>query len=834
MEQPPSYKEATSLRDAWEVIAPYVDIHDYYNLCLVSKQLYSRFSALLWKDPLRMISISGIDPENGEFYPAALLQRFYRLADLLHSETEWMRKFVFSITRPVRPTRASTLAMVVTLDFRILRTTPRISLDGLGPSTTSSVRELVVKLPNLRCLILDGRTDFDPQFLYHHLTRESSSNPQALKSLKFLSMARGTRGQEVNAIPANFFSNGLMAGLVYLDLSHAGWSKALIENLNTSFRSENLPNLRSVRLKGKGLDFDLAFVVVRRFSSQLRSLDLSSNPLNDRLIPGLLRFGLGPRSRPELKSNSNFEVEGRLEQIRPADFEKYAIVESTSSATFSHPDRYIADSPSYVAHGEDDPELAWTGRHRLIGTEPVRSYSTGEIIQSLAGGPHDPIPEAPGMYQDDPFSRYLTHVYLNDLRFTSLGVHRLLANSSGYVEHFECDRTITPGDAHLMVWLPKVPWLAKSSLLYGFQGGAYLFRPVFASNLRVLKIHHSLISNTPTLECSTTSHRENMWLAENLFRGRADLAFAQTFVPDMNPRLYSLTLSYVPRFSSGAVTERLIEFLKLAAIQEQSIEQMRAAVPRRGPPILSGLRHVRLEFVVNVADGSEDSDNNRDVDQAMAEFSSFSEGAWDAPASSSKSNTDQKRSAPARKNVAAQEITRSHDQEGEPSTYGQRMTAFPYNQTETEYYDHAAYGSRKAKVWIGSGVPSSSTPSINAYMRNVAAEDCRYMISPQVATPSHVAAGVPAGVHIFSSAWDRILVPEDRDTRRPTAGELSAMKDVLQEIKAFRVESREAYRKLVEGGEITGEVGQHVYWKGKLEIVMVPAQAGPVDLGFWG
>lgn len=55
MELPPSYEAATSRQDWLEIAAPYVDVRDYANLCLVSKRLHSQFARRLWKDPIHSV-----------------------------------------------------------------------------------------------------------------------------------------------------------------------------------------------------------------------------------------------------------------------------------------------------------------------------------------------------------------------------------------------------------------------------------------------------------------------------------------------------------------------------------------------------------------------------------------------------------------------------------------------------------------------------------------------------------------------------------------------------------------------------------------------------------
>lgn len=69
MEQLPSYNEATQPRDWLDTVAPYIDVRDYTNLCLVSRRFYARFALRIWKDPLSTVRALGLDPDDGKSLP---------------------------------------------------------------------------------------------------------------------------------------------------------------------------------------------------------------------------------------------------------------------------------------------------------------------------------------------------------------------------------------------------------------------------------------------------------------------------------------------------------------------------------------------------------------------------------------------------------------------------------------------------------------------------------------------------------------------------------------------------------------------------------------------
>lgn len=70
MEQLPSYNEAIQPRDWLDTVAPYVDVRDYANLCLVSWRFYARFALRIWKDPLSTVRALRLDPDDGNLKPS--------------------------------------------------------------------------------------------------------------------------------------------------------------------------------------------------------------------------------------------------------------------------------------------------------------------------------------------------------------------------------------------------------------------------------------------------------------------------------------------------------------------------------------------------------------------------------------------------------------------------------------------------------------------------------------------------------------------------------------------------------------------------------------------
>lgn len=824
-EPPPSYNEAIRMKDWLEVVAPFIDVRDYANLCRVSQRFYAVFAIRLWKDPLPILR---------------------ELRCKTSTEHQCYSSFVDHTGKGVRK---STSSMVAVMDFR------GASMScGLAPSSLDSnkVREIPARFPNVRCLLLDEHSGIDPSMLSKNpvLSRHPHSS---LSKLHLLSLA----GCGL-PLPARFAVDRWLTGLVYLDLSNTPGSLQSLVDQN-SLRVANLPRLRILKIRGKGLDCATARAIIREFGTRLWSLDVSRNNMGDKFLDDVIDFSLPTYSGMKLQTAGHFEVEGKIRTIRGnsgySNGRFYFIEESACSATFSCPERYLADTPIYrpeIIHSADN-EGPLHQRTRSNGRGRARGDSVSDALRVLAGDPGEGIPDAPYLRDSVhwPSSHAgTTHLHLNSLAVSAAAMKRLLRCSPGYIEHFECDSTICLSPQRSAALVTKAPWLSRSTFAFGLPGAAYLFRPVISSNLRVLKVHHSLVTNTPTVACRSTDVLTKLWLAESCLQERMDLAYPQTYVPDMNPRLYSLTLCMIPRYSTGAVTERLINFLKLAARQEQMIERVKASTPPRGPPVLQGLRHIRLEFepdaddeIARLEDEADELDPGALLSQGEEAFSFFSESAWDPSSSSSvKSKTERQPpiASPATKPPGVSEANKNID-----TPMSKRLDCAPFNQAGND--EHIEVTIRPTNdsdegltvpVWIGPGIISpANPPAINEYMRNLcdpANTDADGVIA---ATPCHAAAGVPAGSFIFHRAWDAMLLPpptaEGVTIRPPTRAALRGLRDVLGALKAFRQEARRRYAEVEagRGGREGVEAGEHEHWRGKLVVVLSQGSAQSSD--YW-
>ncbi|KNB11105.1 hypothetical protein FOXG_11129 [Fusarium oxysporum f. sp. lycopersici 4287] len=532
------------------------------------------------------------------------------------------------------------------------------------------------------------------------------------------------------------------------------YSLSMGVNLNTKLKNavKFLPNLNCILIDGhEDLDPSESFAEV---GHQIQLLSMAGLPrvTINQALDSIWAHCLWPAN---LRSDTNFDVEGKLEfGCTTPDFGTWTrIVESDWSASFSHPNRHFVDAPLYDLH--------------------------------------DTLPQES--------SQGLTHLNLSGNQVSSLGIMKLLTLCRGRLEQFSCDS---------MMLVPPLKgtmasvWWPKAAKLYGFYA-THTLRPVLSSNLRVVKLHHSVVTQIPTLELEGFSSMACLHIAENILLPRAEMAFPEPFVPDMNPRVTSLTLTHVPRRSSGPLINRLVSFLKLLSTQERALFDLSS---RRGPSVLAGLRHFRLEFEQDAYEGDAYIAGEIDAKQLLNSgdkgFSFFDDEAGRRP-------------RPVR------ELATSPPQKRD-------LTEFSVSQgeqdLETEHLDIDVWVDGKSttvKVWVGSASNESSNPMLRDY-RELALH-CKVHDRIGPATPAQIRAGVPSSALVFHTAWCMAIMPcrhRSATIKEPTRVELDAMKDVLSELKQFRLEGRAKYLKL-QGQSASGTCPPgppHGFWLGKLEV----------------
>ncbi|CAJ2512097.1 Uu.00g077220.m01.CDS01 [Anthostomella pinea] len=767
----PSYHEATTSPDWLSLVASFIPVGCWQTCCLVDRRFYRQFNPRLWQDPLVVIRQLGLHPND---------------------DLTWYRRF---INKHIQSARLETRSMVRSLDFRdfALRASGLYSTEASERAISNSFRTIPHDFPKLNCLLLDGHPELDPGSL--------ATNSLSAHSLELLDLANCRQ-----ELTPKLFNPAFFRDLVYLDVSYVPGS--LKTAIQSTLNPRLLPELRVFKARGREMDDATASLLFLTFGRQLWSLDLSNNKLTDRIIDDIVEHCFSSLS---FHTDAHFEREGKLTLPRnigsrscgPFEF----IEESEHSLYFNHPERYFADSPLYSQRA-DQTELQEWQVIRSNGLGPLKRDDAKAFKQLLlddatagATGPlmasyHGDIRIAKGG---------ITHLYLGGNRVTTLGVERLLRNSSGRLEHFECDSCF------------HVPAPGRTRVT-GLLGSAHLFRPVVSSNLRSLEVHHSLVTRVPTIAIEGQSLASTSRLAEGPLFKNIRRAYPQGFEPDMNPRISSLTLTHIPARSRGAIIEQLTGFLDLVSAQQKAIKQAATISTGRGPSVLKGLRHLRLEIEPDFTDDSVDSSTGRDVDfdklldPGDEDFSNdtFSFFEDESRGISSRSKSTTRASAVAGPGGLA---PYSHWTSG-------RLKSFPYTDTQSEYLNYQPELSESwtgnmysIPVWIGSGTIGSSA-ALNEYMWNLQDQKLCSNVGP--ATPNHVAAGVPPLSYIFYAAWDAMILPRDVQAAVKRAGP-APFRDVAAAIKEYRFRKR----------------GTADHWEGQIELVRTKKASRYQSSEYW-
>lgn len=697
-----------------------------------------------------------------------------RLTDL-----EWWLDFVFTKLGAVRP---STRSLVRVLDSReFAKDACDFASDESERTLQQSFNRALEGLTRVDSVLLDGHADLDPSFLIGSSSTDDSTTCPLLLSIANCPYQ----------LPSTFFNSPSLRGLVYLDIS--GIPGSILPLIQPGL----LPGLRILKARGRELDDVTLTALVSLYKLRLWSLDISDNRVSDGVID-TLRDKCFPVS--QLRSTAHFRVEGKLitEEKGTQQYGPFVTVqESEWSGSFGHSERYFVDAPIYLARPNEGPQEYQV--FRSDGIQPIRRDSADAASVVLSEG---------GIAVEDyRVSRGLTHLHLSNNNISATALEKLVRNSNGQIEQLSCDSMplLTPSD-YSSVW-------PSSASLHGILGASHVFRPVISSNLRVLRIHHSLVTHIPALDLDGLSTLARIHISENVIGKRVDEAFPLAFVPDMNPRLTSLTLTCIPRRSSGPLVWRLIAFLKLLSAQERAIQDVsRFASSWRGPGMLKGLRHLRLEFEPDpMQDGfsaSEDLDAEELMNSGDPGFSFFGNGWAGRVAAEAKPRSEMRDVV-----NSSTDDNNHHD-----SSYSVRG--------DEEYVTYHGVWNGQAfslPVWIGKS--PASAPVADSYRRLVLRHNIRDGVGP--ATPAQILAGVPQKSYVFHTAWCMAVVPQQLTA--PSTSELAGMGDVVDRLKKFRLEGRAKYADLRQQNDTQPiPLGEpHFFWTGKLEVSMeAPAAHG--------
>ncbi|KAI0533510.1 hypothetical protein GGR58DRAFT_111020 [Xylaria digitata] len=759
----PSYREATSRLDWLSLVAPFVPTPSWTSCCLVDHRFYNHFAPRLWQDPLPTIRQLGLHPND---------------------DLAWYRRFIH---KHAWSARLQTRCMVKSLDFRsfALRPSGLYSTEASERAISESFKALPQLFPRLICLLVDGHPELDPSSLA--TVRDATPH-----TLELLDLARCH--QELT--PKLFYSQPFR-GLVYLDVSYVPGS--LRSAIHSSLNPAHLPELRVLKARGREVDDATAQLLFQTFRLQLWSIDFSENIISDTSIDALLNYCFSSLS---FRNDVHFEVEGKVVMPKNLGSHQYGpfefVQESSYSAAFTHPERYFADPPIYSRRA-DQTELQEWQTARSDGTGPLRRDDASTVKEMLL----DNVLSSNGgtsisLVQNLHLPRGgITHLYLNRNNFTTNGIGRLLRLSSGRLEHFECDHCL-----HTSLSSTK-----DRQQLYvgGFFGLSHLFRPAFSSNLRSIRVHHSLITQVPDILADNLPLSTSSRLSETVLFKNVSRVYPQRFVPDMNPRIASLTLTNIPTRSVGCIIEQLTSFLDLASLQQKAIRQARLGMNNRHKMVLSGLRHIRLELDPDFSDDAFDSSTGRDIDYDKL----LDPGDEDFGSNTFSFFEDTRRDTPKKQNPERGSGSNKprYTNIGQYSdwTSGQ-LKSPPYSDNESQFISHYEEASSSwtgnvysVPVWIGSGTIGPHA-AVNEYMWNLQDPKLRTDVGP--ATPNHVAAGVPAMTYIFYAAWDAMVFPKNLAAAAKSCSS-APLRDVVTAIKDYRVRAR----------------GTPHHWDGKIELV---------------
>jgi hypothetical protein len=729
------------------------------------------------------------------------------------------------LARHVEKTRFATRCLILSLDFSALDLTSHQFFEHQLWNATEAKKQasrIATAFPELRCILLDGAPDWLVDTVVADLGKDTrwSTRPTCL----MLSAPK-----IAVAFRPILFQVPHLRSIVYLDISHAPGS------LSAILLTSSLPCLRILKVEGREVDNNTALAILSTFKQQLWSLDISHNKLTDAFLEPLV---LSSFPEVTLRTAAHHDVEGRLKWAPSAGlpwFGRFGFVdESEYSSSFNHPDRYLADPPTYARDNGVEASEHTNGRHD--GRRPIRRDTPTVIKQTLIGRPNQ-LPatnDNVALHEICASHGGISHLRMNGNRVSLCGIAKLIRESPGHIEHLECDSTLLkiPGWSSTDI----VPCGLAAAKLTGFVGVSHLLRPIFCPHLQVLRVHHSLISQIPSIEHESIALGESLWIAETLFGPRVAMAFPQVFEPDMNPRLYSLTLTDVPRYSTGPLISKILRLLKQVSIQERAIQDINAAHSQRASATLKGLRHLHLEFGQDPREscaevlGLEGLDATKMLEGEDGKFSFF--GQSGRASSFSLSAVDPQR----RNDDQGQQGPEDDDN---PSHHETPLLAPrnppPYRSGYAETSD--AYESHRGDwngcgftvpVWVGSAVPGPH-PAVNEYARLLLkSPDLRSRVGP--ASSGQVLAGVPADSYIYHAAWDAMLAPPI--VRKPTATELEGMRDVVSAIKEYRRTTKAAMSAVQRtSGTITVALGEpHYHWSGKLEISFPSVAHAP---GMW-
>ncbi|KAH0496213.1 hypothetical protein TgHK011_003585 [Trichoderma gracile] len=772
----PSYSEAIARPDWLQLAAPYIAITDYPALCRVSSRCWHIFAPRLWRDPCAWSKRLGrsTDDDTGPFWSRFLL----RDARLLSPRTR-------DLIRVVDVSKASAADVY----------------NSWAESATKHFCEFLALLPSVESLLVDDYCRINASCLDH----SDPSRPD--RRLLMLSLRDTGHG-----ISSSLTESRHLRALVYLDIS--GPAPVAFTLLDAKW----LPELRILKMGRKQLNDYRWETWAQLFHWRFWSLDISDNELTDESVLNLTKlFDVNTH----LRTTDRFAAEGMLERWHQfGAHDQYILRESSESPIFLPGSRYLIDAPPLNnPDGTDDPDASWT-RVRADGSTPVRPDTLNGVLGLLSR------PGVSGATDHLPGHRGITHLHISGNRLTADGIQQLLICSEGHLELFDCERMqfFPPKRRTTKTYPPRLnsPKLFVSSVvrMSGLPGFGHLIRPVYSSNLRVLRIHHLLVTNIPTLTMDGIRPIECAYLAEKCVFPRLEDAYPLPFLPDMNPRLQSLTLTCVPRYSFGPLICRLAFFFRFLSLQAEALSTLAKNAQAEGgrpPRLVSGLRHVALELEPKMAEEPLDIDIDNLMASGETPFSFF-----DSPLTEA-SNTKPKqpraidlwRETPDSSEAPPVKLVRHDTPEGHnPMSPDQPSSGDPERQVWVLYAsaDNNKSGvthTSHSVVWAGNGW--STNPVIQKYNHLVVNYRLQEGIGP--ATMHQTRAGAPAGCLLFHTTWLFAAMPQV--LKLPPDVDSQTKLDVAAELRQRWCRTQEDYQRAKQRFPHR----QYFTWDGSLEII---------------
>ena len=376
-----------------------------------------------------------------------------------------------------------------------------------------------------------------------------------------------------------FLSTPLLYNVIYLDLSNTrrieGWTRFLSSRVFDNLR---ILKLRGLRLTDQAIPGDTLRTWLR-----LWSLDLRDNSLTDMAIDILLADAFAPLIR-----------RGPIESL----YEDPPVYQARADPNHSY---FLNDSPVPLRPDTTDTFIKYVKAHADLKGDS--SYVLPD---------RDPMKKSTG----------LTHLYLSDNKFTSKGIRKVL----------EFSNRLQVLDVGTVPANPSFPYIIPDTVPFCQPDTAPFLHWQAGSRIEKLRIHHSIVTQIPTI---VQGRLELGYISKHLRKAEM---FGKTvpprFTPLENNRLTSLTLTDIPLKSTGLTIRRLNNFLRHCAEQEQTLlsAARRGVRNHRSPPLLPGLRKLRLEFIKErtgakeigpSVSGGQDADEFQE--QSMGGFSFFAE-----------------------------------------------------------------------------------------------------------------------------------------------------------------------------------------------------------------